>query len=146
MDLNGDTGLSAGIKTAVYESQGKSKLMPIFDVFSEKGGNLDFHIVGWGVIQIVDSSWQGSRNSAVMVKKSYLYDGDLRPHHDLSNTGDIIDRAFTTPGPCEMRLILLVDAYLCTGACAAFLPLHRQIRIHSRATVKVLARLAWHVA
>ena len=97
MDLNGDTGLSAGIKTAVYESQGKSKLMPIFDVFSEKGGNLDFHIVGWGVIQIVDSSWQGSRNSAVMVKKSYLYDGDLRPHHDLSNTGDIIDRAFTTP-------------------------------------------------
>lgn len=96
-NLNGDTGLSAGIKAAVRESHGKSKLMPIFESFSNQGGNLDFRIVNWGVISIVTSSWQGSRNSAIQIKKSYMYDGDLRPHPELSNTGDIIERAYTTP-------------------------------------------------
>lgn len=97
MTLNGDTGLSSGIKASIRDAHGSSKLMPIFDTFSGQGGNFDFHIIGWGVIQIVDSKWQGSQNSRVTVKKSYMYDGDLRPHPDLSNTGDIIDRAYTTP-------------------------------------------------
>ena len=97
MTLNGDTGFSAGIKDSIRGAHGTNKLMPIFDTFSGQGGNFDFHIIGWGVIQVVESKWQGGHNSSVSVKKSYMYDGDLRPHNDLSNTGDIIDRAFTTP-------------------------------------------------
>ncbi len=97
MTLNGDTGLSSGIKESIRASHGHNKLMPIFDTFSGQGGSFDFHIIGWGVIQIVDSDWQGNHNSSVSVRKSYMYDGDLRPHPDLSNTGDIIERAYTTP-------------------------------------------------
>lgn len=97
VDLNGDTGLSSGLKSAVINAHGSSKLMPIFETFYGQGGNLEFHVVGWGVIQIVDSNWQGTLKTRLQVKKSYTYDGDLRPHPDLSNTGHVIDRAYTTP-------------------------------------------------
>jgi hypothetical protein len=97
MDLNGDTGLSSGIKSAIQAAHGSSKLMPIFDSFTGQGGNLEFHIVGWGVIEVVDSHWHGNNHTYTTVKQGYIYDGDLRPHPDLSNTEDIIERAFTTP-------------------------------------------------
>jgi len=98
MWLNGDTGFSAGIKSSVIESHGKTKLIPLFDTTnSGNGGNFDFHVVGWGVVEIVDSNWNGNKKTFLRIRKTYSYDGDLRAHHDLSNTNQIINNAFTTP-------------------------------------------------
>jgi Flp pilus assembly protein TadG len=98
MWLNGDTGFSAGIKSAVIASHGKTKLIPIFDSMNGgNGGNLDYHVVGWGVVEIVSSSWQGNKKSSIVIRKTYSYDGDLRAHPDLSNTTDIIEAAYTSP-------------------------------------------------
>lgn len=97
--LNGDPGFSAGMKDAVTSSHGQTKLIPIFSETNSdpNGGNLDFHVVGWGVVEIVDSFWQGNKNSNITIRKSYSYDGDLRPNRDLGNTSDVIAGAFTAP-------------------------------------------------
>jgi hypothetical protein len=97
MWLNGDTGFSAGIKSAVRASHGKKKLVPIFDQSTGKGGNLEFHVVGWGVVEIVDSAWNGNKNSHLTIRKSYTYDSDLRPNVDLSDTAGVIQAAYTSP-------------------------------------------------
>ncbi|MDG2015267.1 MAG: pilus assembly protein TadG-related protein, partial [Pirellulaceae bacterium] len=95
--LNGDTGLSAGIKSAVQNAHTKEKLVPIYDATTGHGGNLYYDIVGWGVVQIVDSTWQGNKKTKILVRKSYIYDGDLRPSPDLSDTTNIIEAAYTSP-------------------------------------------------
>ena len=99
MWLKGDTGFSSGMKSAIKNSHGKTKLIPIYSTLSgnTNGGNLDFHIVGWGVVEIVTSHWQGNKKSYVKVRKSYTYDGDLRPNSNLANTVDVIGAAYTTP-------------------------------------------------
>lgn len=97
MWLNGDTGFSSGIRESIQASHGKKKLVPIFDHSHGHGGGMDYRIVGWGVIEIVDSAWQGSKNSRVEIRKSYTYDSDLRPHPDLSETTEIIHAAYTSP-------------------------------------------------
>jgi len=95
--LSGDPGFSAGIKSAVIAAHGQSKLVPLFDHLESFGGNLSYDIVGWGVVQVVTSTWKGSKKSSITIRKSYLYDGDLRPHSDLSETDNIIKNAFTSP-------------------------------------------------
>ena len=98
MWLSGDTGLSSGMKSAVIGSHGKRKLIPIYDTTTDGNGeNLDFHIVGWGAVEIVTSNWNGAKKTYIKIRKSYTYDGDLRPHSDLSNTDQVIDATYTTP-------------------------------------------------
>jgi hypothetical protein len=98
MWLSGDTGFSAGMKDAIRQSHTKKKLIPIFSDLSEgSGGNLDFEIVGWGVVEIVDSYWQGGNKSRVQIRKSYSFDGDLRPNTDLSQTANNISAVYTMP-------------------------------------------------
>ena len=95
--LSGDPGFSAGIKSAVIAAHGQSKLVPLFDHLEGWGGNLNYDIVGWGVIQVVNSTWQGSNKSSITIRKSYLYDGDLRPHTDLGEVENLIKNAYTSP-------------------------------------------------
>ncbi len=97
MWLNGDTGLSSGIKQSISVSHGAKKLIPIYNQSSGWGGGLELHVVKWGVVEIVDSNWKGNKNTYVKIRKSFIYDGDLRPQSDLSNTTDVIDAAYTTP-------------------------------------------------
>jgi hypothetical protein len=95
--LSGDPGFSSGIKSAVVAAHGHSKLVPLFDHLEGFGGNLNYDIVGWGVVQVVNSTWQGNKKSSVTIRKSYLYDGDLRPHSDLSEVDNLIKNAYTSP-------------------------------------------------
>ena len=95
--LSGDPGFSSGIKSAVIEAHGHSKLVPLFDNLEGFGGNLNYDIVGWGVIQVVNSSWQGNKKSSITIRKSYIYDGDLRPHTDLGEVENLIQGAYTSP-------------------------------------------------
>jgi Flp pilus assembly protein TadG len=95
--VNADTGLSSGIKSAVQAVHGLTRLVPIFDAFggSSQGNNLEYRIIGWGVVKVVNSNWQGANNTYVLIQKSYMYDNDLRPQTDLSNENNLVDGAFT---------------------------------------------------
>ncbi len=98
MWLNGDTGFSAGMKDAIRQSHGSKKLIPIFsDLSNGNGGNLDYEISGWGIVEIVDSEWKGGNKSKIQIRKSFSYDGDLRPNPDLSNTANTITAVYTMP-------------------------------------------------
>ena len=85
------------MKNAIIPAHGTTKLIPIFDTIDGHGGGLEFHVVGWGVVKIIDSNWNGNKNSSVVIRKAYIYDGDLRPTNDLSDTTQIIDAAYTSP-------------------------------------------------
>ena len=96
--LEADTGISTGMKASVRAIHGKSKIVPIFDFVQGGGGNiLEYHVVAWGVVEVVDSGWAGAKNTFVQLRKAYLYDGDLWAHADLGNTTDIIKSAYTSP-------------------------------------------------
>ncbi len=97
--MQGDPGLSTGIKNAVQQIYGQTRLVPIYDQLAGQlsGNNVEIKVIGWGVVQVVDSDWNGAKNTHVTIKKAYMYDGDLRPNADLGNTTDIINAAYTSP-------------------------------------------------
>ena len=102
MLLNADTGISVGLKHSIQAVEGQTRIMPIYDYFAgdPQGNNLEFHVVGWGVIIVDDSSWQGN-NKWVRIEKSYTYDGFLTPQSALSNTTGTVEGAFTSPALVE---------------------------------------------
>ncbi len=101
--LNADTGISSGVKSSIQGVHGQTRLMPIYDYLGgdPTGNNLEFHIVGWGVVIVDDSSWKGNKNTWVRVEKAYTYDGYLTPQSDLSNTTGTVTGAFTSPALVE---------------------------------------------
>jgi hypothetical protein len=96
--MNADTGISSGMKSAVQAIHGLKRIVPIYDTLTgESGNNLEFRVVGWGVVIVDGSHWGGEPHTWVNVKKSFTYDGELRPQPDLSNTVGVIEGAFTSP-------------------------------------------------
>ena len=100
-NVNGDPGLSAGMKSAVTAVHGESRLVPVYDSVSGHGSGTEFHVVGWAVCKVVDSRFKGSSSSRVTLRKSNLFDGLLKPNPDLSATTGFIDGAFTSPALVE---------------------------------------------
>jgi hypothetical protein len=97
--MQGDSGLSSGLKSSVQAAHGKQKLIPIYDQLGGAlaGNNVEFHVIGWGVVTVVDSNWQGQTNTNVVVKKSHLFKGELRPSGTLSAGSGYIEGAYTSP-------------------------------------------------
>ena len=97
---NGDPGLSVGMKSAIESVHGQTRLIPIYDTISPfpppSGNNVEIHVVGWAVAEVVGSHWQGNPKY-VKIKKSFTYDGLLKPQRDLSITDGVIEGAFTSP-------------------------------------------------
>lgn len=96
-ELNGDTGLSAGLKHSLADVEGQTRIAPIYKKTTGKGGNLLYEVTGWVSVKVIDSRFRGSKNSYVSVEKSYAYDEKLLPIADLSETTDVIEGAFTAP-------------------------------------------------
>lgn len=96
---NGDPGMSIGMKDAVIDAHGSTRVIPLFDTMAgdPAGSNTEFHIVGWGVVKVIDSQWRGEKKSYVDVKKAFGYDGALGPASRLGQPGNIIDGAYTRP-------------------------------------------------
>lgn len=95
---NGDTGVSGTVVETVLEEVGKTKLVPVYDTVTKlKGSAVEYHIVKWAVVEIVDAYLEGNKKSYVKVKKSHGYIGTLEAHPDLTNVNNLIDDAFTTP-------------------------------------------------
>ena len=73
--LNGDTGLSAGIKDDLTSIIGKPRAIPLFNNVSGNGNNAMYTIVGWAGIRITYVKLTGAMNSkAVIIQPAYLVD------------------------------------------------------------------------
>ena len=109
--MQGDTGLSSGLKSSVQAVHGKKKLIPIYDQLGAKsvGNNTEYHVVGWGVVTVISSEWQGQTNTRVIVEKSHAFMGKLRPKGTLSATSGYVDGALHLTRACRMSEL---DAFL----------------------------------
>jgi len=104
--MQGEPGMSLGLKQSVTQVHNKRKVIPIFDTLGSGGGggggnNLEYHVVGWGVVTVIDSYWQGQTNTKVIVRKSHAYMGELKPKGSLSDEDGVVDGAYTTPALVE---------------------------------------------
>ncbi|HEX6960518.1 MAG TPA: pilus assembly protein TadG-related protein [Lacipirellula sp.] len=63
LELNGDTGISAGVKDELASIKGKPRLIPIFSTVVGPGNNAQFTIVHWAGIRIMDVKLTGSMSS-----------------------------------------------------------------------------------
>jgi Flp pilus assembly protein TadG len=58
--LNGDTGISAGVKDELASIKGEPRIIPIFSTVSGNGNNANYTIVKWQGIRIVNVKLTGS--------------------------------------------------------------------------------------
>jgi Flp pilus assembly protein TadG len=63
MALNGDTGISAGVKDELAHIVGQPRTIPVFESVVGPGNNATYTIVKWVGIRIVDVKLTGSKNS-----------------------------------------------------------------------------------
>jgi Flp pilus assembly protein TadG len=61
--LNGDTGISAGIKDELNSIKGKPRIIPIFDVVAGNGNNAQYEIVAFAGVRITDVKLNGKMNA-----------------------------------------------------------------------------------
>ncbi|HVJ80551.1 MAG TPA: hypothetical protein VNC50_05730, partial [Planctomycetia bacterium] len=61
--LNGDTGISAGVKDELAAIKGLPRIIPLYDQVSGNGNNAQFRIVEWVGCTIVDVKLTGSLSS-----------------------------------------------------------------------------------
>ncbi|MBI1826530.1 MAG: hypothetical protein HY287_00715 [Planctomycetes bacterium] len=76
--LNGDTGLSGGISSALESIIGLPRALPIFSEVSGPGNNSIFTIVGFVGVRILDVKLTGSMNSKkVIIQPAYVMDDSV---------------------------------------------------------------------
>ena len=93
-----DTGLSSGLMHSVRAVHGLKRLVPIYDYVAGTGDNTDFRVIRWGVVRVLDSSWNGTNDTRVTIRKAHTYEYDkLRAQPDLSNSTNIVEGAYSTP-------------------------------------------------
>jgi Flp pilus assembly protein TadG len=63
LSLNGDTGISAGVKDELASIKGKPRIIPIFSEVEGPGNNADYTIVAFVGVRIVDVKLTGSMSS-----------------------------------------------------------------------------------
>jgi len=104
VNFQAETGLSVGMKDAVRQIHGQTRIIPIYDTVngefvanSGTGNNAEFHTVKWGVVEVVDSRWNGDKKTWIRSIKAYTYDGALVPKEDLSDKSSDFENAFASP-------------------------------------------------
>lgn len=61
--LNGDTGISAGVKDDLASICGQTRIIPIFNSVSGNGNNAEYTIVGFAGVRIMEVKLTGSASS-----------------------------------------------------------------------------------
>lgn len=75
LDLNGDTGLSAGIQDELKSIVGQARAIPLFSQVAGNGNNANFTIVGFVGIRVMSVKLNGSMNSKrVIVQPAIIVD------------------------------------------------------------------------
>ena len=63
LELNGDTGISAGMKDALASIKGKPRVIPLFATVVGPGNNATYTIVGFAGVRIMDVNLTGQMSS-----------------------------------------------------------------------------------
>ena len=63
MALNGDPGISAGVKDELASIKGKPRIIPVFESVSGPGNNATYVIVKFAGVRIMDVKLTGSMSS-----------------------------------------------------------------------------------
>ena len=73
--LNGDTGISAGMKDELVSIIGQDRIIPLYDTVSGNGNNSQFVIVKWVGVTILDVKLTGAlSNRHLTVQPAYVVD------------------------------------------------------------------------
>lgn len=75
LSLNGDTGLSAGVKDDLESIKGKPRTIPLFSTVAGPGNNSMFTVVGFAGIRIMNVKLTGSMSSKnVIIQPAFVLD------------------------------------------------------------------------
>jgi hypothetical protein len=86
--LNGDTGISAGVKDELASIIGKPRIIPVFEVVTGPGNNAEYTIVEFAGVRILEVKLTGSNSSKrvmiqpckVFIKGGISSNGDQTSH------------------------------------------------------------------
>jgi Flp pilus assembly protein TadG len=67
MTLNGDTGISAGVKDELASIIGQTRIIPIFSAVAGNGNNAQYTIVRWVGVRILAVKLTGAMNSKYLI-------------------------------------------------------------------------------
>ncbi len=67
LTLNGDTGISAGVKDELASIKGKTRIIPVFSTVSGNGNNAVYTIVQWVGVRILDVRLTGAMKSKQVI-------------------------------------------------------------------------------
>ena len=91
--LNGDTGISAGVKDELASVIGQPRVIPIFECVSGNGNNATYTIVKWQGIRVVGVKLTGSMSQKkVMIQVSTVLMHGVIP----SETSGTSDHVYST--------------------------------------------------
>lgn len=65
--LNGDTGISAGVKDELEAIKGQPRILPIFRTVSGPGNNATYEVVGFAGVRIVNVKLTGAMKSKALI-------------------------------------------------------------------------------
>jgi hypothetical protein len=67
LDLNGDTGISAGVKDELESIIGEKRIIPIFSSVTGNGNNANYRIVKWVGVRILDVKLTGKMSGKKLI-------------------------------------------------------------------------------
>jgi len=86
LELNGDTGISAGIKDELSSIIGEVRIIPIYSGVSGNGNNATYTIVRWEGVRVLDVKLTGKKSSKrVMVQPQRILARNARIDYTGSN-------------------------------------------------------------
>ena len=95
LTLNGDTGISAGIKDELASIKGKPRIIPIFTTVQGPGNNAMYTIVKWVGVRIVDVNLTGSMNSKrVVVQPAPIVSKGIIPTTTTTQSENVFSNVF----------------------------------------------------
>jgi Flp pilus assembly protein TadG len=91
LELNGDTGISAGVKDELESIKGQPRIIPLFSQVQGPGNNAQFTIVRWVGVRIMNVKLTGSQSSKkVMIQRAPVIAKGAIPATDTEVTSDFV--------------------------------------------------------
>jgi Flp pilus assembly protein TadG len=88
--LNGDTGISAGVKDELESIKGQPRIIPIFSAVSGNGNNANYTIVKWQGIRIMNVKLTGSMSQKnVMIQVAPVVAKGVVPSTGVSSSSAV---------------------------------------------------------
>ena len=91
LTLNGDTGISAGVKDELASIIGETRIIPIFNDVQGPGNNADYTIIKWVGVRILDVKLTGPKNKKrLIVQPAPVAASGIIPGPTTSGTSDYV--------------------------------------------------------